>query len=57
MLHAPYSQQRGTALPSPVHTPAWQEPVPQGVPSGWSGAMHSPESESHTPGPLSQSPG
>ena len=42
----------------PVHTPAWQEPALQGVPSGCSGAApHSPVAASHAPAALSHSPG
>ena len=58
MLRALYRQQRGTAPPPPVHTPAWQEPMLQGVPSGCSGAaLHSPVVASHVPASLSHSPG
>jgi hypothetical protein len=45
-------------MPSPVHTPPWQEPSPQGVPSGSGGAaLHTPVAGSHVPTSLSQSPG
>jgi hypothetical protein len=56
-LHAPHGQQRGTAPPPPVQTPAWQEPALQGVPSGCSAAApHSPVEGSHLLVSLSHSP-